>query len=148
MLTDEICSEVLRIGADQRVTDIRVGLGYTAAALEDGRCGLAYTLHENEYESCTVIAEAGTLAGRKAGSLWGASPSEGEFFSNGDAPRQGRGLSADSEIIEAVGVEHRSTWSVPKDACLQPEISSLADNPGDFGGHQFLPAFVPASDHR
>jgi hypothetical protein len=51
------------------VTDIRVGLGYTAAALEDGRCGLAYTLHENEYESCTVIAEAGTLAGRKASEL-------------------------------------------------------------------------------
>jgi hypothetical protein len=69
MLNDEIYREVLAIAADHRAMDIRVGLGYTAVALEDGRCGLAYTLHEKEYESCTVIPEAGTLAGRKASEL-------------------------------------------------------------------------------
>ena len=69
MLADEIYAEVLAIAAEHRVADIRVGLGYTAVALEDGRCGLAYTLHEKEYESCTVIAEAGTLVGRKASEL-------------------------------------------------------------------------------
>ncbi|HTY62820.1 MAG TPA: DUF364 domain-containing protein [Acidobacteriota bacterium] len=69
MLNDEIYREVLAIAAEHRAMDIRVGLGYTAVALEDGRCGLAYTLHEKEYESCTVIPEAGTLAGRKASEL-------------------------------------------------------------------------------
>ena len=69
MLMDEIYSEVLEIAAGHIAADIRVGLGYTAVALEDGRCGLAFTLHEQEYESCTVIAEAGTLAGRKASDL-------------------------------------------------------------------------------
>jgi uncharacterized protein len=69
MLADEICKEVLTIAAEHHATDIRVGLGYTAVALEDGRCGIAFTLHENEYESCTVIADAGTLAGRKASEL-------------------------------------------------------------------------------
>ena len=69
MLTDEIYTEVLEFAAEQRVTDVRVGLGYTGVALEDGRCGLAFSLHEKEYESCTVIAEAGTLAGRKASEL-------------------------------------------------------------------------------
>jgi len=69
MLMDEIYSEVPEIAAGHIVADIRVGLGYTAVALEDGRCGLAFTLHEQEYESCTVIAEAGTLAGRKASDL-------------------------------------------------------------------------------
>ena len=69
MLMDEIYSEVIEIAAGHIAADIRVGLGYTAVALEDGRCGLAFTLHEQEYESCTVIAEAGTLAGRKASDL-------------------------------------------------------------------------------
>jgi uncharacterized protein (DUF4213/DUF364 family) len=69
MLTDEIYADVLKIAAGHRAIDVRVGLGYTAVTLEDGRCGLAFTLHEKEYESCTVIAEAGTLAGRKASEL-------------------------------------------------------------------------------
>jgi hypothetical protein len=46
MLTDEIRSEVIGIAASYRVADIRVGLGYTAVALENGRCGLSFTLHE------------------------------------------------------------------------------------------------------
>ena len=69
MLADEIYRQVLPVAAEHYATDVRVGLGYTAVALEDGRCGLAYTLHEKEYESCTVIAEAGTLAGRRASEL-------------------------------------------------------------------------------
>ena len=69
MLADEICAEVLSMAGGQRVAEVRIGLGYTAVSLENGRCGLAFTLHEKEYESCTVIAEAGTLAGRKASEL-------------------------------------------------------------------------------
>jgi uncharacterized protein len=78
MLADEIYQQVLTIAAEHYAADIRVGLGYTAVALEDGRCGLAFTLHEKEYESCTVIAEAGTLAGRKASELisWMKQPDE------------------------------------------------------------------------
>jgi uncharacterized protein len=78
MLADEICKRVLSIAAEHSVTDIRVGLGYTAAVLENSRCGLAFTLHEKEYESCTVIAEAGSLAGRKASELvsWITQPDE------------------------------------------------------------------------
>jgi hypothetical protein len=69
MLADEIYQYALAISDQHRATDIRVGLGCTAVALEDGRCALAYILHEQEHESCTVIADAGTLAGRKASEL-------------------------------------------------------------------------------
>jgi uncharacterized protein (DUF4213/DUF364 family) len=69
MLADEIVDQVLSSDADQAVTDIRIGLGYTGVLLADGRCGLAYTLHEQQYESCCVIPEAGKLAGRKASEL-------------------------------------------------------------------------------
>ncbi len=69
MLTDEICEKLLSTADEHIAADIRIGLGYTAVALEDGRCGLAFTLHDQEYESCTVIADAGNLAGRKAAEL-------------------------------------------------------------------------------
>ncbi len=69
MLADEICDQAFAVGADSAAADIRIGLGYTAVLLADGRCGLAYTLHEEEYESCCVIPESGTLAGRKASEL-------------------------------------------------------------------------------
>ncbi len=78
MLVDEICKQVLSITAGHSIQDIRVGLGYTAVVLENGRCGLAFTLHEKEYESCTVIAEAGSLAGRDSSELvsWLTQPDE------------------------------------------------------------------------
>lgn len=69
MLVEEIYRTVAGGAAESHVGDVRVGLGYTAVALDNGRCGLAYTLHEKEYESCSVVAEAGTLAGRKATEL-------------------------------------------------------------------------------
>jgi hypothetical protein len=66
MLAQEIVDFGLSQESFRAVTDVRIGLGYTAVRLEDGRCGLAFTLHEEEYESCCVVPEAGKLAGRKA----------------------------------------------------------------------------------
>jgi len=69
MLADEIFDYVSGLNLDLEAADIRIGLGYTAVLLEDGRCGLAYTLHDLEYESCCVVADAGKLAGRKISEL-------------------------------------------------------------------------------
>jgi uncharacterized protein (DUF4213/DUF364 family) len=66
MLVDELVDYGRKTVELQTVADIRIGLGYTAVQLENGGCGLAYTLHEQEYESCSVIPDAGKLAGRKA----------------------------------------------------------------------------------
>lgn len=76
MLVDEIVDYGFRSAGRVIATDIRIGLGYTGVCLEDGRCGLAYTLHEKEYESCCVIADAGRLVGRQASELipWMKSP--------------------------------------------------------------------------
>ncbi len=75
-VANELVAHGLETAGTVTVADIRIGLGYTAARLEDGRCGLAYTLHEKEYESCCVIPDAGNLAGRKAADLipWMGSP--------------------------------------------------------------------------
>jgi uncharacterized protein len=76
MLTNEIMKHGLHLAQQHIAADIRIGLGYTAVRLENGRCGLAYTLHEKEYESCCVMPDAGKLAGRKASELipWMQSP--------------------------------------------------------------------------
>jgi uncharacterized protein len=69
MLADEIVELGLKAADQHTAVDIRIGLGYTAVLLEDGRCGLGYTLHEKEYESCCVMPDAGRMAGRKASEL-------------------------------------------------------------------------------
>ena len=69
MLIDEVCDFLLPAAAARSVADVRVGLGYTAVQLEDGRCGLAYTFRDETHEGCCVIGEAGTLTGRRASEL-------------------------------------------------------------------------------
>jgi len=69
MIVDEIHDYALSLNSGIKAADIRIGLGYTAVLLEDGRCGLAYTLHEKEYESCCVVPDAGKLAGRNVSEL-------------------------------------------------------------------------------
>jgi hypothetical protein len=69
MLIDEICDALVPAAGGHSVADVRVGLGYTAVQLDDGRCGLAYTLRDQIGEGCCVIQAAGTLSGRAAADL-------------------------------------------------------------------------------
>lgn len=52
-----------------RVRDVRIGLGYTAVLLENGRAGVALTFHEGVTKGCTVFDGLHPLAGREAGAL-------------------------------------------------------------------------------
>jgi uncharacterized protein (DUF4213/DUF364 family) len=69
VLIDEIRDALLPAATNHSVADVRVGLGYTAVQLDDGRCGLAYTLRDEIGEGCCVIKAAGTLSGRPASDL-------------------------------------------------------------------------------
>ena len=76
MLLDEVCELLLPVAAGCAVTDVRIGLGYTAVQLDDGNCGLAYTFREGVQAGCSVIQTAGTLVGQQASELavWARSP--------------------------------------------------------------------------
>ncbi|NVN90780.1 MAG: DUF364 domain-containing protein [Desulfuromonadales bacterium] len=54
--------------ADSLVSDVRIGLGYTAVALESGHAGVAWT-PKSESHSCTHFSSAGSLTGRPASVL-------------------------------------------------------------------------------
>ena len=71
MLVDDLLARLEHRAEGRTVADVCVGLAYTAVCLDDGRCGLAYTFHEDAGEGCSVVKEAGTLAGRPARELAG-----------------------------------------------------------------------------
>lgn len=66
---EEILSRLAEIARDVRVADLRIGLGYTAVALEDGRTGVAYTFRDGLPDGCSVFRGIRPLAGRSAADL-------------------------------------------------------------------------------
>lgn len=94
MLANELVDRVKERAAGRVGADVRIGLGYTAVCLDDGECGLAYTLHEGEYESCCVVAEAGRVAGRPAAELV-------EWLKNPDVTAAAVGLAALNALVPA-----------------------------------------------
>jgi uncharacterized protein (DUF4213/DUF364 family) len=69
MLIDELCDRLLPMAGCRLAADVRIGLGYTAVQLDDGRCGLAYTFRHGTKPGCCVLREAGALCGRSAAEL-------------------------------------------------------------------------------
>ena len=64
MIIDELIEVALSSCKDKKVSDIRLGLGYTGVLLDDGSCGLAYTFRNELGACCSLFNEAGTLKGR------------------------------------------------------------------------------------
>ena len=75
-IIEELIESALTWNSQERVVDIRVGLGYTAVKLESGKSGVACMLrHRLGKGTCSLLPQAGTLAGievRQAISLFGS----------------------------------------------------------------------------
>ena len=61
-LLQERCGTVL-------AADVRIGLGYTAVRLEDGRTGVAYTFRDIDFSGCSVFRGLRPVAGKPAAQL-------------------------------------------------------------------------------
>jgi len=59
----------LELAEDFFVTDVRIGLAYTAVLLDNGRLGVAYTFHRNLKGGCSVFKELRPLSGKKASEM-------------------------------------------------------------------------------
>jgi len=64
MIVDELRGHLVSELPEQRLTDVRIGLGYTAVMLEDGAVGVAYTFREDAAAGCSVFMGRRPLAGR------------------------------------------------------------------------------------
>jgi len=62
-VASRVAAHALAHAGDAIVADLRIGLGYTAALLDDGRLGLAYTLREELAGGCTTHLAPRPLAG-------------------------------------------------------------------------------------
>lgn len=59
-----------------RVSEVRIGLGYTAVVLEDRRAGVAYTFREEARGGCSVFRKLRPIAGRHTADLLALLPSD------------------------------------------------------------------------
>ena len=75
MLTEEIIAHAAAQAEDLWVTDLVLGVGYTAVRFSPEHCGVCYTFREELGFSCGVLDHAGTYQGRPAIQLldWAAS---------------------------------------------------------------------------
>jgi uncharacterized protein (DUF4213/DUF364 family) len=64
MITEELCEYLVAQHPQQRLSDVRIGLGYTAVELDDGGTGVAYTFKERTAGGCSVFMGRRPLAGR------------------------------------------------------------------------------------
>jgi uncharacterized protein len=67
----EIRQKILEIlqprGDGVRIRDVRVGIGYTAIQLEDGRTGVACTLGKETMKGCSAPGALRPMVGKSAG---------------------------------------------------------------------------------
>lgn len=69
MLVDQLIRFALSRVENKVVQDLRVGINYTAAMLDDGSCGLAYSFHQELGYFQGILDEAGSFTGRLAREL-------------------------------------------------------------------------------
>lgn len=66
---EDLVEKGMDLAGDQTVTDLRVGLGYTAAEVSNKDVGLAYTFRNDISRTCTAVRQAGGITGRTAKEL-------------------------------------------------------------------------------
>lgn len=64
-IIEHLANEATRV----RVKDVRIGLGYTAVMLEEGRTGVAFTFREELGKGSSLFAALQPLSGRRASEL-------------------------------------------------------------------------------
>lgn len=77
--------------SDLAVRDVRLGLGYSAVRLDDGRTGVAYTFRADLVGGCSVFQGARPLAGKPAGELL-------EFLESSDKIESALGLATANAV--------------------------------------------------
>lgn len=65
----KIIQALLEKGKEERIRDVRIGLGYTAVQLESGGTGVAFTFRQDLPGGCSVFRGLRPLSGRPAADL-------------------------------------------------------------------------------
>jgi len=71
MIAEELRNYLVSTATEQRVADVRIGPGYTAAMLEDGNVGVAYTFREKAAADSSVFTGGRFPVGRTTTEILG-----------------------------------------------------------------------------
>jgi len=97
-----------------RVTEVRIGLGYTAVLTEEGAVGVAYTPREDLRPGCSPFPPTARLAGRRAMDLLA-------FLDSGDLLARAAGLAAANALIAAQQAPPATEGDVLEALTLAPD---------------------------
>ncbi|UCH00885.1 MAG: DUF364 domain-containing protein [Deltaproteobacteria bacterium] len=92
--TERLLEKGMDLAGNQIVTDLRVGLGYTAVEVSYKDVGLAYTFSRDVSRRCTVGKETGEITGRSAKELFG-------WLRKGDLLSTAIGLATLNALLQA-----------------------------------------------
>lgn len=108
MIVDELVELSACRARERTVSDVRIGLGYTAVALDDGACGLAFTFSGEAGGHCAVVDRAGTLRGRPAAEV-------AAWAHEYDAVTAGVGMACLNALLE------------PSDAAVEADVREMIE---------------------
>jgi len=69
MIFERLTENALLHAGKRTISDIRIGLRYTAVLLNDGSCGVAYTYQDGSACGCHVLRDAGHMTGKPVSEL-------------------------------------------------------------------------------
>jgi uncharacterized protein len=69
LIVKKLIQQCEELASGVNITDVRVGIGYTAVLLENGCCGLTFTFRNELGPKCAQIEEAGLLIGKPCSQL-------------------------------------------------------------------------------
>ena len=95
-LTARIFGCLIDAAKELRAADVRIGLGYTAVMLEDGRAGVAYTFRDRTPGGCSVFHGLRPLSSRWAADLLA-------LLKSGDVIEAGVGLACANALANRDG---------------------------------------------
>jgi hypothetical protein len=99
MLINELKNAALKRAADKKVSDVRIGLGYTGVMLDDGSAGVAYTFRDKAGQGCSVLGDR-PLAGSPAEEVV-------EQMSSDNFIERTVGIAAANGLFNVEGLEER-----------------------------------------
>jgi len=97
MITNDLRTALLASYGEQRIADVRIGLGYTGVTLENGDTGVAYTFRENAAAGCSVFMGKRPLAGRATTEIL-------EYLGSSEGVESTVGLAVEGDILSVLSI--------------------------------------------
>ncbi len=138
-MLDALKTAALEKAGNINVTDVRIGLGYTAVMLDTGSIGLAYTFRDKAESGCSVFQGKRPLAGSPVHDML-------QYLSSDDLLERTLGLAAVNALFNTTDVECSLPGSTSTEGDLLDVLALTKDDKVGMVG--FFGPLVPVIKQR